>query len=154
MDAFYATRRTVGDFRTIPDFASMSDNKIKAYLASENAGEEWTERILESANRQTTYLDMQRIKTINEAGRAIAATRDAVRRQSVFMPASIEALFKAAIEVLQMAHSESLTQAQIGPVPEFKGAFRLIGSEGDIMFDGIRDAVRDRLLRHSKLPSE
>lgn len=151
MDAFYASRRLAGDFRTVPDFSRMSDEKARACLAAENVGDDWTEQIMTSSKRHDVYMKMLRHKAVYDAGNAIAVTRDVVRRQSVFMPPAIEAMFETAIEALQNAQAESWVQLETGSLPEFKSALSLLGSEGDMMFNNIRDAVRARLLRHSKI---
>ncbi len=147
MDAFYATRRCLGGFQTIPDFPRMTDEEIGETLDSMEVDPIWKKKIMASDDRHKTYSLMCDLNSLHEAGAALAVARDTVRRQSVFIPVELNEKLEASILTLQEAYSERRVSMQIRqPIEPVRG-IALMGSAGEIMFADIRAAVRDRLLR-------
>jgi hypothetical protein len=149
VDAFLATKRCVVQFMSFPDLTRLPIDDVMEFLTTQGFSEPNASRIASAENRNRAFGSAVRGRLINQAGDEVLKALALHQKQCVFVPHPLSAQFEAAIGWLNDARAEQYVAHGItdhGPL-EVRRSMALIGAEGTQMFEDLRDAVRDRLLR-------
>jgi hypothetical protein len=149
VDAFLATKNCVTQFIFFPDLARMSEDDVKEFLRAEEFTDQSAARIAGAENRNSAYSNAIRSRLINRAGEAVFKALGLLQKQCVFVPHGLSIHFETAIQFLNEARVEQYMAQRIsgGGMQKVDRSLALVGHEGTQMFEQLRDAVRDRLLR-------
>ena len=132
-----------------PDLTRMPADDLMEFLRAAEFSESHAARIAASDNRNSAYSTAISARMINRAGDAVMKAGSLLQKQCVFVPHPGSLQFETAIQFLHGARIEqymALRSPSLGGLKNDKSE-ALIGPEGIQMFERLRDAVRDRLLR-------
>lgn len=153
IEAYYSTRACVARFHSFPDLTHMPNVNLDEFLEFRKISTPNRQYIKESDNRNSAYSRVEDSKVQNEAQSAIWAARDAMRKQSVFIPSDIEQKFEEAFNVLQKVWAEQHVRFGWGDATAMGASMDLIGNGGEAMKSALRDVVRKRVLKDATAPA-
>ena len=147
VEAFRATKTAIVQFMRYPDLDRMSGDDVKSFLDANDVPERSQPYILEASDKKRAFTNYVRNKALNDAGSAIETVRDTLLKQSVFIPAGLYQQFDAAVSRLHGAWVQQTMEDAYQNRGDQVDSMALIGSEGQSVYETLRDAVRARLLR-------
>ena len=147
--AYSSTRSVAPTFTSLPDLEQMKESEIEDYLQSNGFDPASRRFIQNSQNKNKSYLRAHTSRKLHESQKAILDARDTLRKQSVFIPAEIEARFEEAISKLQNVWAEATVNFDWPDSNELSAAIEMLKS-GEQMKGELRDIVRNRILRDAR----
>ena len=147
VEAFRATKAAIAQFIRHFDLGRMPEDDLKSFLEANEVPERSRTYILDASDKNHAFSNYVRHKALNDAGSAIETVRDTLLKQSVFIPADLYRQFDAAVSRLHRAWVEQSMEDPYQNRGDQVDSMALIRSEGQSMYEALRDAVRARLLR-------
>jgi hypothetical protein len=149
VDAFLATKRSVGQFLSFPDLTKLAVDDVMEFLRGECFTEQHARRVVGADDRNAAYATAIRARRIDLAGDAVMKAINLLQKQCVFVPDALAVQFEKAIAFVSDARVEQYVVQKSPDIRELRvdRSIALVGEEGTQMFGSLRDAVRDRLLR-------
>lgn len=145
VDAYRATQQCVVRFMTHPDLDRLPDESLAEFLATTEFSEPQRRQVQQAERKNTAYARIMRMRFINHAGLMIFEARSHLLKQSIFIPAEIEAAFRAAHDMLTGVQVQESMDFEHGPVRGVPDERQVLLQDGDRVLNDLKERVRERI---------
>jgi len=118
-----------------------------AYLLTTNFSEEQRREVLKATDKNRAYSRQITANHIGEAGRAVFDLRQAIRKNTIYLPEALTSEFKEAIELMSAAQIERRIGFQHADAYDRYERSQKMLAEAEPLFERLSVAVRGRIFR-------
>jgi hypothetical protein len=94
VDAWLKTQQAIMEYMSFPDLNNLSEGDLATFIDSTELSNPQRQQVLSSSDKNDMYSKILRLRTINIAGAAIYDGRQVLRRDGIFIPASVAKSFR------------------------------------------------------------
>jgi hypothetical protein len=144
--AHVATQQSVVRWIEHADLDRMTNDELENYLSLTDYSEQNKKQLRETREKNNYVVRLETHRAIYRAEKAIFEAREILRNKSIFIPNDLEAMFSSGLDLCANGWSIQKTEFSHGRWDGSGKATIEYMEKAPKLVDGIKNAVRDRIL--------